>query len=69
MDNAYVDVTRIPAVRMCTCMDANLPFFAPLVGVGVAVGIDVIGLESVDGGAHIIIHWYDQYSASSSVPT
>ena len=56
-------------MRMCTCMDANLPFFAPLVGVGVAVGIDVVGLESVDGGAHIIIHWFDQYSASSSVPT
>jgi len=67
-------------VRMCTCMLANLPFFAPDVGVGVVasdvgvgvvasdvgvgvvVGIGVVGTESVDGGAHIIIHWYSHYS-------
>ena len=43
-------------MRMCTCMHANLPFFAPDAGVGAVVGIDIVDLESVDGGAHIIIH-------------
>ena len=46
---------------MCTCVHANLPFFASDAGVGVVVGIDVVGLESVDGDTHIIIHRYDQY--------
>ena len=43
-------------MRMCTCVLANLPFFAPVVGAGIVVGIDVVGIEAVDGGAHIIIH-------------
>ena len=47
----YVDLARIPAVRMCTCMLANLPFFAPDVG----VGIGVVGIESVDG-EHISLY-------------
>ena len=46
-------------MHMCTCMHANLLFFAP---VGAVVGIDVVGLESVDGGAHIILHWWNHYS-------
>ena len=33
-------------IYMCTFMHANLPLFAPLVGVGVAVGI--VGIEAVN---------------------
>ena len=35
-------------IYMCTCMLANLPFFAPVGG----VDIDVVDIEAVDGDEH-----------------
>ena len=50
-DRRQHELHSIIYLHICTCMLANLPFFAPVGG----VDIGVVDIESVDGAAHIII--------------